>query len=326
MKNIYKKVAAGNYPLPIIDDPNKVTFDNNYYESIYRYVYTQYSLNKKQPYLCIDFYDFEKKSSIDLAQLVDANKIKVDKNKKNIRQRNILPFFQKYPMFYNFFKNLHTNADISIKSAELILGVEVNDKNFIEIKTIIDEVHASRWIKALTNSEQQAGKSILGNISEGLIRKALHNLIDDENFLKNNNEDVSCYGDFVLMCLPNNLWISVKSNFAKERLLVSGFGTDIIGVGFFVDSKEFTAGSRVTNHQRAGFLAIYLPDISVDEDQIRNNTDTYSEVEKHYSDLNTAMPVNNNGEPFYRKLSDLYKDIQQLLSQQDIKKRTTIGF
>ena len=184
-----------------------------------------------------------------------------------------------------------------------------------------------RWTRDKDLSERQSGVSTLGTISENLLETALSEYIDDRNFFKNNVSEVQSYGDFVLMCLPNNLWMSVKSNFARERLLASGFTTDIVGAGFFTDSTEFTSGAKVRNFQKVGFLAMYVPDIAVTEEQVLTGKSTYSEIVDYYNvATDKNFPLNINGKPFIRKLSELNADIRSLLSEVNIKKRTTIGF
>ena len=128
------------------------------------------------------------------------------------------------------------------------------------------------------------------------------------------------------MCLPNNLWLSVKSNFARERLLASGYTNDILGVGFFQDPTEFTSNVRIRNFQRAGFLAMYCPDVAVSEEQLSNGTNTFDEIIKSYREQKIELPTNINGKPFIRKLSELYSDLEALMSEEDIKKRSTVDF
>jgi hypothetical protein len=145
------------------------------------------------------------------------------------------------------------------------------------------------------------------------------------NFLKSNNTDIKTYGDFVLMALPNNLWLSVKSGYSRERLLASGYFNDVLGVGFFEESKEFKTLSKVRNFKKVGFLAIYLPDTPVTEQQEKNLTNTYNLIIQHYISNNIKQPENINGKPFFRPLSSLGKDLKRLLDT-DIKRRTTINF
>lgn len=66
-------------------------------------------------------------------------------------------------------------------------------------------------------------------------------------------------GDILIPCAPRNLLVSVKSYEAKERLIVSGDGGDMIGFGFFRKSSEFNSEQRAVQYVRRGFLAIYMP-------------------------------------------------------------------
>jgi len=128
------------------------------------------------------------------------------------------------------------------------------------------------------------------------------------------------------MCLPNNLWLSVKSNFARERLLASGYSNDILAVGFFEDFTEFTSPVRIRNMQRAGFLCIYMPDMPVTHEQEQKSTSTYDLTIKHYSDMNKELPLNINGTPFFRRLSSIAVDLNKLLKETKIEKRLSVDF
>ena len=68
-------------------------------------------------------------------------------------------------------------------------------------------------------------------------------------------------GDFAIMGSPFNLFVSVKSYKAKERLIVSGTGQNaapVVGYGLFDDPKEWTP-DRVKQYRQRGFIAIYMP-------------------------------------------------------------------
>jgi hypothetical protein len=233
-------------------------------------------------------------------------------------------FLWNFPKFANLLSNIHLLAQTTIKSTNLYLGSTINSSNFINAKQFIDKINKERWTRPQTTSEQQSGVSNLGSTSELLLETALTHLIDGINFFKNTNQQVQSYGDFVLMCLPNNLWISVKSNFARERFLASGFTTDILGVGFFTEKDEFTSLSKIRNYQRVGFLAIYLPYVSVSEEQKLANTNTYEEVISHYKSNKIALPLNINGSNFLRPLSLIHSDLLKILSILDLKNRTTL--
>lgn len=246
--------------------------------------------------------------------------------KKAPENKSLMVFLSVFPAMANLISNVHLLAPIAIESAEIHLGISINTANFIQAKQFIDRLNRERWTRQQTDNEQQAGVSNLGGVSETLLEMAMENLIDKTNFFKISNQKVQSYGDFVLMCLPNNLWLSVKSNFARERLLASGYTTDILGVGFFTSKDEFTSKSKIRNFQRVGFLAMYLPDVPVSENQVANNTNTFTEVTEFYVNNKIAMPLNINGTPFLRALSNLHSDISEILAIKEISSRTTLDF
>ncbi len=110
------------------------------------------------------------------------------------------------------------------------------------------------------------------------------------------------------------------------RVNTSGYTTDILGVGFFTSKDEFTSKAKIRNFQRVGFLAMYLPDIPVSEDQVNNNTNTYDEVMAFYAANAINLPININGTQFLRPLSGLHADISSILAIADVSNRTTLSF
>ncbi|PID64094.1 MAG: hypothetical protein CR974_00275 [Gammaproteobacteria bacterium] len=244
----------------------------------------------------------------------------------NPLQKILISFCTLLPEYALQLRNINFNANVSIKAAEKLFGESVNANNFVEIKKVVDDLNKSSWTRQQNQAEQQSGVSNLGSISEKLLEMAFQDKIDGINFFKTSNQEIQSYGDFVLMCLPNNLWISVKSNYARERLLASGYTTDIIGVGFFTDMKEFISRSKLRNFQRVGFLALYLPDIPITEKQVQDDISTYQQVADYYHDTGQQLPLNINGNPFLRPLSSLNKDLDALLEEKNIQKRTTISY
>jgi hypothetical protein len=286
------------------------------------------------PHIDFDSLKFELKQVVD--QLTDPqirrlrtfakSNIAANEWRKAPENKSLMVFLSIFPAMANLISNVHLLAPIAISSAEIHLNFSINTANFIQAKQFIDRLNRERWTRQQTDNEQQAGVSNLGGVSETLLEIAMENLIDETNFFKISNQKVQSYGDFVLMCLPNNLWLSVKSNFARERLLASGYTTDILGVGFFTSKDEFTSKSKIRNFQRVGFLAMYLPDVPVSEDQVTHNTNTFTEVTEFYTINKIAMPLNINGTPFLRSLSNLHTDISQILAISEISNRTTLDF
>lgn len=316
------------------ESPQKLTFSSVFDEKMYALVYGAITTgNDYSPILDSDKIH-DKSHGIDVHQLFLSSKLKLPNkpsqkasNKDRLRTQFIIRnFLSRFPLCLGLFQNNVSLAEISIQNAELLFGSKVTGSNFIDIKSIIDRVNKTLWNRDKDVSESQSGVSTLGTISETLLKIIFDSLVDNRNFFKVDKSEIQSYGDFVLMCLPNNLWLSVKSNFARERLLASGYTNDIIGVGFFQEPDEFTSLTRIRNFQRAGFLAMYCPDSPVTEHQIQLGTTTYDDVINYFNQNSIIAPLNINGKPFIRPLSDLYNDIDKLIKQSDIRLRTTVRF
>ena len=316
-----------------IGSPTYIEFINDFDRVLYELFYDRIESNSLyRPIISCE--DFSKLGiDIDLITLYQKSNLKITKPSSKASNRDRLwlqflmrDFLSRFPIFMGLVYNNITQTDIAISNAEILFGEKVSGSNFINIKGLIDEINRSAWKRERDQSERQSGVSTLGSISEKLLEIVFTKLTDSHSFFKVGQSEVQTYGDFVLVCLPNNLWISVKSNFARERLLASGFTNDILGAGFFEDANEFTGSVRIRNFQRAGFLAMYCPDVAVSEEQILAGTNTYKQVSQYYEENNQPMPTNINGKPFIRKLSDLYLDLKKMLSQDDVRKRLTVRF
>ena len=316
------------------DEAQNIAFASNFDRQMYKYVYKHITdQGKYEPIIDTDSL-FANSASFDIKALFEYEHLSLP-NKPSAKATNkdrfylqfiVRNFISRHPKFLGLFLNNVTLAKPCIENAEILLNKYVDVTNFIEIKSIIDQINETAWNREQDTSESQSGVSTLGTISETLLEMVFGRLIDGTTFFHVDQSDVQSYGDFVLMCLPNNLWLSVKSNFSRERLLASGYSNDILGVGFFQEAKEFTSLVRVRNFQRAGFLAIYCPDHSVSKTQVENSTNTYDQVVNHYLQNGGTIPQNINGQPFIRKLSNLTSDLKTLLDETDIKKRTTVNF
>lgn len=323
----------------VLQDPKTIKYSDivpsnhtdiiNFLSTTYTQVYSLFNANLATSFQ-IDFDTFKTIMACPVFDKLAIKSIKADKvglDFKGKDQRDYLFLFIAYmPSVGLIFQNVNLSAYTSMLIVEYILKSEINVSNFVEAKKYIDQINSLQWSRKQEFNEQQSGVSNLGTISEKLLEKAFSKLIDGQNLFKTTSQEIQSYGDFVLMSLPNNLWISVKSNFARERLLASGYTTDILGVGFFTDSKEFTSYAKVRNFQRVGFLAMYLPDIALNDTQLLNGTSTYQEVVDKFKDMKRDMPKNINGTNFYRPLSSIANDLTKLLNQKDITKRTTINF
>lgn len=317
----------------VLRDPNSIVFETAFHDSLYRHTYNAVTGIEYGPFVDVDALA-DGSLSLDIVALADASKIQLKalpSAKASNRDRLLVQFYVRhfltdFPEMVGLVFNTVLLAENSIKNAEILLGEDCDASNFIAIKQIIDDLNTKSWTRDKDVSESQSGVSTLGTISESLLNRVFDSMVDETNFFKVNASQVQSYGDFVLMCLPNNLWISVKSNFARERLLASGYSNDILGVGFFESFEEFTGQIRVRNFQRAGFLAMYCPDVAVSEAQVVSGTSTYQQIVRFHAANGTDMPRNINGRPFIRRLSDLQSDLQPLLDEVDVRKRFTVSF
>lgn len=327
------KILAFNQRKIKIQDPGAIHFESDFDREIYNLIYGEISSGENYGPV-IDADDvYRNKYAVDVKALSESCGLNIKKpsekavNRDRLMVQHLLrDFMSRFPIFMGLVCNNVTLAEIAIQNAEELLGAQVDVTNFIQIKSIIDIINRSVWTRDQDVSEKNSGVSTLGTISEALLNTTFEALVDEKDFFKVSKSEVQTYGDFVLMCLPNNLWLSVKSNFARERLLASGFSNDILGVGFFQEADEFKRLVRIRNFQSAGFLAMYCPDVSVSEEQLREGTNTYQQVMNSYKERSVAPPTNINGRPFIRKLSDLPADLKPLLDQKDIRKRTTVNF
>lgn len=106
------------------------------------------------------------------------------------------------------------------------------------------------------------------------------------------------YGDILIPAAPHNILISVKSEAARERFIVSGNRLESVGFGFFNDASEFWTESRMNLLKRWGFSAIYMPTNTL---QLLNN--------KLQQNNRLSHALNINGRPLFRNLTDFGPDI-----------------
>jgi len=312
--------------------PEQMKFKNKFYSDLYSKFYDEIVDGNCFPQINCDNLTFDQ-SGNDYYQLgIDEGiKLQMPSPKSSNAQKEkvqiaIQELCREYPLLVTFIQNCRLKADIAIKHAESLIQQECNINNFIKLKQVIGQFNKLNWNREMDKSETQASVSNLGTISENLLNLAFGKITDEKSFFKVTSSRVNSYGDFVLMCLPNNLWLSVKSNFARERLLASGYSNDILAVGFFEDYKEFTSQVRIRNMQRAGFLCIYIPDVAVTVEQNNSNTNTYEQTLEHYKKNKFKLPLNINGTDFIRPLSNISSDLEKLLNEKNIERRLSVDF
>jgi hypothetical protein len=112
------------------------------------------------------------------------------------------------------------------------------------------------------------------------------------------------YGDILIPAAPHNILISVKSEAARERFIVSGNRLESVGFGFFKDASEFWTENRMKLLKRWGFSAVYMPPNTLQE--------IMTKLEK---ESRISQAVNINGRPLYRRLNDFGADIVRVVGK-----------
>lgn len=111
-------------------------------------------------------------------------------------------------------------------------------------------------------------------------------------------------GDYAITGLPFNLYISVKSYYARERLIASGTGqgaAPIIGYGLFKDESEWSP-KRVHQYRHRGFVAIYMP------------SSLYTVLSQKTGNGHPATNILNvYNRPLLRKIDDFANDISNVV-------------
>jgi hypothetical protein len=109
------------------------------------------------------------------------------------------------------------------------------------------------------------------------------------------------YGDILVPMAPHNLLISVKSEAARERFVVSGNRLESVGFGFFNDASEFWTTNRMNLIRRWGFSAVYMP------------APTLLALEAKLSSTGRgSQAININGRRLFRPLEEFGDDIYRV--------------
>ena len=311
---------------------DQVDFENEFFKTVYEELYRRLEDGLCKPQIDCDelsntglgdkFYDLAKNCRLKIKKPSSKSSNPVREKCQNAVQL----FCAEYPAFVTFMQNCRFKGSIAISHAEFITGDACSIDNFIKLKRVCGQFNKLNWTRQMDISEENASNTNLGNISESLLKLAFEGLTDSSTFIKVTNPNVSSYGDFVLTCLPNNLWLSVKSNFARERLLASGYSNDILAVGFFEDFSEFTSRVKIRNMSKAGFLAVYIPDVPVTSQQLNAGENTYDATLRYFKEHKMDLPLNINGTQFLRPLSSIANDLSVLLEQKNLSQRLSINF
>lgn len=112
---------------------------------------------------------------------------------------------------------------------------------------------------------------------------------------------IKLYGDILIPAAPTNLLISVKSEKARERLLVSGNRFESIGFGFFDQPSEFWTENRIRLYKRMGFTVIYMPN------------GTLQQITEYLIERNMLdIAININGTALYRDIVNFGSEMRSI--------------
>jgi hypothetical protein len=114
-------------------------------------------------------------------------------------------------------------------------------------------------------------------------------------------KSMALYGDILIPAAPHNMLISVKSESARERFVVSGNRLESIGFGFFNDPSEFWTVERMNLIKRWGFVAVYMPKETLDN--------VHDELDRRGT---RGQAININGSELYRPLEKFGDDIKKV--------------
>lgn len=180
---------------------------------------------------------------------------------------------------------------------------------------IDDILEANDYVyNALVASGTKVDVSVTGKITERICQIALDAAAVTRYCRPPQSWD--WIGDFELLGTPFNVFVSVKSYKAKERLIVSGTGqlaAPVIGYGLFDSTKEWSP-NRVKQYKQRGFLAIYMPKKLYTELSLLNETNpNLSQKERKKYSSTKGYPVteikNIYERPLIRVLNDFADDI-----------------
>lgn len=149
-----------------------------------------------------------------------------------------------------------TKADELLKIALNNVGVDADalpSVKYANVYAVIAEL-------AEINNAETIAVGTTGTITDRICGWALDSVGGDFYYRLTSN-NTKWLGDYALLGYPLNVIVSVKSFKAKERLLMSGTGSQLvptIGYGLFDDANEFSA-DRLISYRMRGFLALYMP-------------------------------------------------------------------
>lgn len=184
--------------------------------------------------------------------------------------------------------------------------------NLYAILQALDDIHAD-----ITAAGLSVDVKVTGSVTELICKIALDAACPNRYDKLPKTWD--WVGDYAIMGSPFNLFVSVKSYKAKERLIVSGTGQNaapVVGYGLFDDPSEWSP-ARVKQYKQRGFIAIYMPRDTYDSlaAMVSTTPGLTTRQRNKYTAANgyPATSITNiYDRPLLRKIEDFVADIQNV--------------
>lgn len=198
------------------------------------------------------------------------------------------------------------------RSGLAAVNAQIQYDNIYAILQELDNVHAD-----ILNAGLKVDVKVTGSVTELICRIALEAGCPGRYAKLPKTWD--WVGDYAIMGSPFNLFVSVKSYKAKERLIVSGTGQNaapVVGYGLFDDPSEWSP-DRARQYKQRGFIAIYMPNTIYNAlaAMTPNAQGLTTRQRNRYTAANgypaTAI-TNIYDRPLLRKLEDFVIDIQNI--------------
>lgn len=217
--------------------------------------------------------------------------------------------------FIDRLRDVQNKTDTTITQTDLIFeeilirsGQSTNPAT-IQYEHLYDILDARNSITAdIATAGLTEDVSLIGSLTEKICEIAIKAVCDEKRYSKL-PKNWKWLGDFAVTGLPFNLYISVKSYYAKERLIVSGTGqmaAPVVGYGLFKDVNEWNP-SRVGQYKHRGFVAIYIPH------------DIYDALSRKTGKGHPVTDVKNiYDKPFLRDIADFSNDLKNVVNTNNI--------
>lgn len=217
--------------------------------------------------------------------------------------------------FIDRLREVQNKTDKSITQTELVFSEmlirsgQISNPPEEQYKHIYDILEARNSITAdIAAAGLTEDVSLIGSLTEKLCEIGIKAICGGDRYSQL-PKNWKWLGDFAIIGLPFNLYISVKSYYAKERLIVSGTGqmaAPVIGYGLFKDIKEW-GPSRVIQYKHRGFVAIYIP------------YELYLALSSKSGKGHPVTDIKNiYDKPFLRDIANFSEDLKKIVTKNDI--------